>query len=169
MILTMTMVGCSEWNSKDWWGWDWNCFSYELLSLLDILKAPTTSDLSRKQSIARNPLARNPLCGKKESQNIKPIQHVKEYKDEPFTVSTCKLFCKACREEISVSIATCKLFCKACREEISVSIENHLKSQKHHNSKQKIKQRAIREAGIAESLAKYSSDVRLKGHSKYFM
>ena len=124
------------------------------VTLLDILKAPTASDLSRKRSVARNP-----QCGKKRSRarsnsfnpkTIKPLQRVKEYKDEPFTVSNCKLFCKACREEISVKKS---------------SIENHLKSQKHHNGKQKMRQRAVREGDIAESLAKYNNDVHPKGET----
>ena len=121
------------------------------MSLLDVLKAPTVSDLSRKRSIARNP-----PCGKRRSRprstsfdpkNVKPSQRVKEYQDEPFTVSNCKLFCKGCREEISVKKS---------------SIENHLKSLKHLNGKEKLRHR---EADIAESLAKYNSEVHPKGET----
>ena len=69
-------------------------------SLLDVLKAPTASDLSTKRSVARNP-----PCGKKKSRprtasfdpaNIKSSQRMKEYQNKPFTVSNCALFCKGC-------------------------------------------------------------------------
>ena len=77
-------------------------------SLLDVLKAPTRSSLSRKRTIARNP-----PHGKRKSRgsftndpkSIKPAQSVKEYQEEPFTVSNCKLFCMGCREEICVKKA----------------------------------------------------------------
>ena len=92
-------------------------------SLLDVLKAPTRSCLSRKRAIARNPPR-----GKQKSQgssandlkSVKPAQHVKEYQDEPFTVSNCKLFCMGCREEICIKKS---------------SIENHLRSSKHRKGK----------------------------------
>ena len=123
-------------------------------SLLDVLKAPTASDLSRKRFVARNP-----PCGKKKSHpstasfdpaNIKPSQRMKEYQNQPFTVSNCALFCKGCREELSIKKS---------------SIENHLKSQKHRTGKEKLKQREIQETGIAESLARYNSEVHPKGET----
>ena len=113
------------------------------VSLLDVLKAPTVSNLSRKRSVARNP-----PCGKRRSRprstsfdpkNVKPSQRVKEYQNKPFTVSNCKLFCKGYREEISVKKS---------------SIENHLKSLKHLNGKEKLRHRETQEADIAESLTK---------------
>ena len=45
---------------------------------------------------------------------------MKEYKDEPFTVSNCKLFCVGCREEICVKKS---------------SIENHLNRQNTEKKK----------------------------------
>lgn len=61
---------------------------------------------------------------------------------KPFIVSNCRLFCKGCREEISVKKS---------------SIENNLKSQKH-----KASGREKQEADIAESLVKYKSEVHPK-------
>ena len=75
---------------------------------------------------------------------------MKEYQNEPFTVSNCKLFCKGCREEISVK---------------NSSIENHLKSLKHLNGKEKLRHRETQEADIAESLTKYNSEVHPKGET----
>ena len=37
-----------------------------------------------------------------EPKHIEPPQQVKEYKNEPFTVASKKLFCKACREKVSL-------------------------------------------------------------------
>ena len=72
-------------------------------SLLSILKALKANDLTRKCSVLRNPPR-----GKKKSRgnstndpiNIKPMQHIKEYPNEPFVVSNNKLFCNGCREEL---------------------------------------------------------------------
>ena len=93
-------------------------------SLLDILKSPAQSSLSRKCVVARNP-----PHGKQKSwgsstndpKSVKPAQRVKEYKDEPFTVSNCKLFCMGCREEICVKKS---------------SIENHVRLSKHRKGKE---------------------------------
>ena len=124
------------------------------ISLLDVLKAPTASDLSRKRSIVRNPpfgkKKSRPRSASFDPKNIKPTQRVKEYQNEPFTVSNCNLFCKGCKEEISVKKS---------------SIENHLKSLKHRNGKEKLRRRETQEADIAESLAKYNSEVHPKGET----
>ena len=93
-----------------------------VVSLLDRLKAPTPSDLARKRKIACNP----PPKGKKRScgrgannpKSVTPIQRVKEHPDECLTVSNKQLFCRACREELSL---------------ISSVVHNHVKSAKHHN------------------------------------
>ena len=74
-------------------------------SLLDVLKAPTRLSLSRKHTIARNPphgKQKSRGSSDNDPKNVKPAQCVKEYQDEPFTVSNCKLFCMGCREEMCV-------------------------------------------------------------------
>ena len=73
------------------------------VSLLNVLKAPKLSSVSRKQTQVCNP---NPPRGKRrcrgtsahDPKGIRPIQRVKEYPDEPFSISNNKLFCKGCRE-----------------------------------------------------------------------
>ena len=64
-------------------------------SLLNVLKAPNPSSLSRKRTQACNP---NPPRGKRrcrgtsthDPKGIKPIQRVKEYRDKPFSISNNK-------------------------------------------------------------------------------
>jgi len=60
------------------------------------------------------------------------------------------------------------LFCKGCREELSTkksSIENHLKSQKHHRGKEKVKQREVQETDNAKALARCNTEVHPKGET----
>ena len=73
--------------------------------MLSILKAPKVLSLARKQSQARNPPSGKRRCrgtSANEPKHIEPTQQVKEYKNEPFTVTNKKLFCRACREEVSM-------------------------------------------------------------------
>ena len=74
------------------------------VSLLSVLKAPDMSELSRKRKIMKNPPSgKRRLCSSCQSnpKGIKPQQRVKEYLTEPFIVSSSKLFCHGCREELS--------------------------------------------------------------------
>lgn len=74
-------------------------------SLLSILKAPNTSDLTRNCSVLRN-LPR----GKKKSKgnltdnpmNIKPMQCTKWCPNKPFIASNSKLFYNGCHEELCI-------------------------------------------------------------------
>ena len=59
-------------------------------SLLDVLKAPTKSSLSGLESTTWKMKTSRKLTN--DPKSVKPAQHVKEYKDEPFTVSNCKLY-----------------------------------------------------------------------------
>ena len=73
--------------------------------MLSILKAPKISSLARKRSQARNLPSGKRRCrgtSADEPKHIEPTQQIKEYKNEPFTVSSKKLFCKTCREEMNV-------------------------------------------------------------------
>ena len=80
--------------------------SAKVRSILDSLHRPTASELSRKRKIDRNP----PPKGKRRSRgscssdpkSVTPQQRVRKYPEECFSVSNNKLFCLACREELSV-------------------------------------------------------------------
>ena len=124
-------------------------------SLLNVLKAPKPSSLSRKRTQARNP---NPPRGKRrcrgtsthDPKGIKPIQRVKEYPDELFSISNNKLFCKGCREELCVKKS---------------SVANHLKSSKHIKGKERLKNKEVREKDLADTLQRYNNEVHLRGET----
>ncbi len=57
------------------------------------------------------------------------------------------------------------LFCKACREQLSLKrsiITNHIKSTKHSKSRERLKFKHAREENIAESL---NSETHLRGET----
>ena len=94
-------------------------------SLLSVLRSPRLSDLVRKRKTQTN----NPGKRKKtrssssagsDPKGVKPQDRLKKFPDEQLSVSAGKLFCKACREELSLK---------------SSSLSNHLKSQKHKDGK----------------------------------
>ena len=82
-------------------------------SLLEVLKCPQSSTLARKRVITTN----NPPTGKrsckstnqsKAAASIKPQQRINEFKGERLCVSSGKLFCKACREEVNLKKSSVK-------------------------------------------------------------
>lgn len=98
---------------------------FAVLSLLSRLKSPQPSDLARKRKVKCNP-PKGTKKGKGSAasspKNVSPLDRVKAYPSEHFTVSYNK-----------------KLFCSACREEISLKksvIECHIGSQKHKKGKE---------------------------------
>ena len=110
-------------------------------SVLSHLHRPTSSELSRKRKVDRNP----PPKGKKPSQgasasdpkSITPSQRVKQYTGENLTVSNKKLFCLGCREELSGK---------------SSVITYHIKSAKHISGKKKLETKRKADIEIVESL-----------------
>ena len=124
------------------------------ISLLDRLKSPTPSDLARKRKVHCNP-----PTGKRRSSGrhgmkepkIKPSQRVSEFPNEELTVSALgRLFCKACRETLSVKRST---------------VANHVKSTKHQQSKEKLQKKEAREKDIASALKRYDETTQLKGQT----
>ena len=84
----------------------------EVVSLLDMLKAPKASDLARKRKVQSNP-----PVGMKQSfapKSITPYDRVKEHPGEPLTVTTGTLFCSACREQLSVKYTSHQASHKIC-------------------------------------------------------
>ena len=125
------------------------------VSLLNVLKAPTPSDLSRKRKIARN----RPVVGKKRVKStnsqsnpktVKPQQRVNEYPKEPFTVESGKLFCQGCREELPLKKS---------------SIEYHIKSGKHGDGKKRLHKIKANDQNIVQSLKKYNKEVHGRGET----
>lgn len=97
----------------------------EVVSVLDRLKAPTLSDPARKRKVQSNPPVGMKRSNKGSNsafvpKSITPYDRVKEHPREPLTMRTGKLFCSACREQLSVKSQVLKL---------------HLKSAKHQKGK----------------------------------
>ena len=109
-------------------------------SLLSRLKP---SDLSRKRSVDRLPPT--PPKGKRrarrtqlnEPKSITPTQRVSEFPGEFFCVSNKKLFCGACREELSLKKGV---------------IANHVRSAKHAMGKSKRMRKEATERDITDAL-----------------
>ena len=110
-------------------------------SLMDSLRTPTASELSRKWKIDCN----KPPKGKKRSRGtcssdpkfITPEQRVKQHPKECFSVSNKKLFCLACREELSVK---------------SSMVIGHIKSVKHLTGKSRLESQKKKDLEIVEAL-----------------
>lgn len=123
-------------------------------SLLDKLKCPKPSSLSRKRSVPSNP----PRIGKKKSKrgkivaepHIAPSQRVKEFPEECFCVTLGKLFCEACRESLSVKKS---VLCK------------HIKSSKHIAGKKYIQEKGVKERKISDMLRRYDETVHPIGET----
>ena len=122
-------------------------------SLLDKLRSPVPSELARKRKVSTNP----PPVGQKRSKggsasailkSVSPQDRVREFSDDNLCVSASKLFCRACREELSVKKSV---------------IKNHVESTKHITSKSRLKEREKRDSDIVDALQKYSKEVHPKG------
>ena len=108
---------------------------------MDVLKAPTQADICRKRKVATNstiPLythcstqhvQASPLCQYPGPGSVTPAQRVKEFPKEELKVSAGKVFCNACREELSTKKST---------------IENHVGSAKHTAGKKGLQARSRR-------------------------
>ncbi|XP_065892612.1 uncharacterized protein [Dysidea avara] len=124
-------------------------------SLLDVLKCPQPSTLARKRAITTN----NPPAGKrsckstnqrKAAASIKPKQRIDEFKGEHLCVSSGKLFCNACREEVNLKKS---------------SVKNHIRSVKHKNGKDALNTKNKREKTIAEAIQQHNSEVHPRGET----
>ena len=116
--------------------------SAPVVSLLDRLKAPKASEFARNRKVDRNP----PPKGKRRTRgaivasdpkSVSAAQRVREFSDEGLTVSNGKLFCIACREELSLKKNV---------------IANHVLSAKHKTGKAKLGSKEAKERDIALAL-----------------
>ena len=97
-------------------------------SLLSRLRAPTQSELMRKRKVRVNApphtgeRKRKPTCST-DPKGVSAAQRAKEFAGEMITVSTGKLFCSACREELSLKHSI---------------IKGHVQSAKHAQHKKQL-------------------------------
>ena len=119
-------------------------------SLLNVLRAPRLSDLTRKRKLQCNPGKRKKTkpssSVNSEPKGVKPQDRVRKYPNESLSVSHGKLFCTACREELSLK---------------SSSLTNHLKSQKHKEGRERLKRKEARERDIANKITDYNEETHL--------
>ena len=129
--------------------------SRPVVSLLERLHVPTVSELSRKRKIHANP----PPVGKKRStqtvrkfdpQSVRPLQRANEFPGEQLVESASKLFCRACRENVAVKQSV---------------VQNHIKSKKHEESKERLKKKESRKRDIAEALRAHDAETHRKGET----
>lgn len=108
-------------------------------SLLDVLKPATKSTLARKRK--RVHTGRKKVgASQADPKKIKPEERIQEFPGEFLEVRKGKLFCVACREEVSLKKST---------------VKNHIFSgNKHKISKQRLAEKEARERDIASYLQK---------------
>lgn len=110
-------------------------------SLLSRLHRPTLSELSRKRKIDENPPRGKRrscgLAGASDSKSVTPQQWVAEFSNLKLTVSNKKLFCSACREELSVKCSVVRM---------------NIQSAKHKTSKEGLLKNKKTEKDIADAL-----------------
>ena len=114
------------------------------ISMFDALKAPVLSDLTRKRRVHCNPPPKGKHRargeGSSEPKNVTATQRVKEFSEE-------------CLEVTGTGTGKSKLFCKACREELSLKkniIVSHVSSAKHKTGKVKLASKEAKERDIAQ-------------------
>ena len=102
-----TTENCSE--SSDYDGS--NSSSSSVRTILSQLRSPTSSELSRKRRVDKNPpkgKRRSCARGKSDPKNVTPQQRVKKLSNVPLTVSN-KLFCLACRDSAAGRCNNCAI------------------------------------------------------------
>jgi len=122
-------------------------------SILCTLRAPRLSEIARKRRVRTNPpkgKQRSCLWGLCDPKSVRPAQHIKEHPEEELTISNGKLFCRACREELSPK---------------SNVVNNHIKSVKHIEGKEKLKTKEKKERDIASALAEHNRETHQEGES----
>ena len=122
-------------------------------SLLQRLRSPIPSALSRKRSMKTNP----PTGSKRgkgrcvaDPKSVSVSDRVKAYPGENFISSNNKLFCPACREEIALKKSV---------------IELHIASQKHKRSKVRVVQKERQERTICDALKVYDKSIHPVGET----
>ena len=128
--------------------------SSTVTSMLQRLRCPKSSELARKRKIDRNPppsgKRRSRGQGKHDPKSVSPNQRVQQFPNEHLRVSNKRLFCTACREEISMK---------------SSIIQSHIKSSKHQTGKKRLEGKDKDEREIADFLKSDDESNHPKGET----
>ena len=111
-----------------------------LPSLFDKFRSPQPAEIGRKRKTSINPprgKRRSAGRGSFDPKSVGPAQRVREFPENHLCVSAGKLFCQACREELSTKLSVLKI---------------HLKSRKHAESVKKREANEVRERDIAQAI-----------------
>ena len=122
-------------------------------SLLSVLRPPPPSHLARRRKLNTLPPSgrkRSRGCTATAPKSVSPLDRVKEYPEESLSVSNNKLFCSACREELSSKKS---------------SLLNHFESNKHQMGKERLRLGEKRERDIYKSLQDYDRRVHPSGET----
>ena len=119
-------------------------------TIFNCLRSPLSLELGRKRKVDRNPPRRSRGLGANDPKSITPQQRVATFSGEYLTVSNNKLFCSACREELSVKSSVLRM---------------HLQSAKHKSSKDRLHRKSQTEKDIAEALKTSDYTLNSKGET----
>jgi hypothetical protein len=125
--------------------------SSEQFSLLERLKRPKASELSRKRKIPCNPpkgLKKGKGIVSAEPQKVTASSRVSEFPNQNLSVVLGKLFCDACREHLSLKKSV---------------IYMYLKSAKHGSGVERLKSNEKKEQSIIKMLERYDKQVHPVG------
>ena len=123
-------------------------------SLLSRLWAPSQSEIMRKRKVRVNPphtgaRKKKPACST-DPKGVSVVQKVNEFSGEMLINSAGKLFCSACREELSLKLSI---------------VKNHVESAKHSRHKRQLEENKGREQDIAQAFRVYEQEVHPVGES----
>ena len=118
-------------------------------SLLDRLKSPAPSELSRKRKTRRNPAKEKRSKGAVAAEPV-PTTRIREFPNQNLSIVSSKLFCIAYRENLSMKKSV---------------IIQHIKSSKHINGKERLEKNELRERNISDMLKQYDKKKHLIGET----
>ena len=128
--------------------------SGSVVSFLDRLKSPIHTEITRKQKLKTNrpPIGKCQCKGTvvSDPKSVESRKRIREFTNEMLKVSVGTLDCEACREELGLKKST---------------IQNHVRSQKHADSKKKLEMKEAHKQDIALALMKYNEKELLHGET----
>ena len=148
MMASSSSGGTASEDSSDVGSTSSNC-SLSVHSVLDRLRSPQCSEISRKRSVKTNPPAGKRQCKGRCASDPKGVElrkRVQDFPNEMLKVSAGVLFREACREELGLKKSI---------------VQNHIRSKKHEDSKKKREMKEAREKNIAVALAKHNEEQHL--------
>lgn len=112
-------------------------------------RAANRTELTRTRTIRHTPYRKKPSCST-DPKSIAPTKRVHEFPTEELSLSAGKLFCNACREELSLKLSIIKL---------------HIASSKHIAGKESLAKIEARERDIAKALQSYDKQENPSGQT----